>query len=133
MLVQLTTVVAFAAALASANPIAAGDANIQKRYLRDYCYGWSIGSGTILYAKCRADDGLIRDESIDLNRCLANDNGALVHSRDGNFQASCSLPYLRDGPIIGVNYCYARDGRSYPSVISADRFATVNNGRLSCQ
>lgn len=85
MIAKFTTIIAALATIASASPIAAapgvGVETHAKRQMYKYCDddAWHMSSGTILNGVCHADDGTVRQESIDLNLCLANANGNLVH------------------------------------------------------
>lgn len=86
MIANFDIILVVSAALVSASPItgtspATDSAAPSKRWIYEYCDegSWEVDHGTILYAKCRADDGLIRPEQIDLNSCLGNNNGRPVH------------------------------------------------------
>ncbi|KXJ85232.1 hypothetical protein Micbo1qcDRAFT_223617 [Microdochium bolleyi] len=136
-----TIIVAFSAALASASPITASagaataqssNSSNQKRAIEDYCKGWDIEYGSMLTATCTADDGLQRPESIDLNQCLANDGGSLVHRPGGGFAGSCGPIAVTSGYMVYAD-CTRPDGSSVVASIEYESFATVNNGRLSCR
>ncbi|CAI4216689.1 unnamed protein product [Parascedosporium putredinis] len=51
---------------------------------------WYVERGTsIMYAECSNEDGDFVESRLDLNKCIANDNGALSGRERGNFYNAC--------------------------------------------
>ncbi|KXJ86553.1 hypothetical protein Micbo1qcDRAFT_179811 [Microdochium bolleyi] len=142
MISNFATILTVAAALVSASPIISSPdavaAGNEKRQMYKYCNDddWNMKSGTILNGWCRADDGTMRPESIDLNQCLGNANGKLVHQPGGGYANSCDTAPGSHSFSSGTTVCTtctSGDGSRKPTCAAIDDFATVNNGRLSCR
>jgi hypothetical protein len=85
-----------------------------------------------LYASCRSMVGIFQDTILDLNTCLANDNGFLVHS-PSNFYLTCSTCTLRHNSVLGC-ICTRRDGDSYNyATIDLDKYVVNDDGTLRCK
>ncbi|KAM7211101.1 Cyanovirin-N [Rhypophila decipiens] len=76
-----------AAALVSSE-IETRDLQITKRSYVGTCKSCTLKDSS-LKCRCRNNAGVEVDASIDLNRCLANDNGVLVWRAGGGFYGSC--------------------------------------------
>ncbi|KAH8174045.1 CVNH domain-containing protein [Sarocladium implicatum] len=77
---------------------------------------------------------------IDLRHCLANNNGALIGYKDGNYQKSCegcrlkTTQDLKDG--MGtchlLCYCDDLDGKKHESIFDLGDVLENDDGRLVC-
>ncbi|KAH7012738.1 uncharacterized protein B0I36DRAFT_369851 [Microdochium trichocladiopsis] len=140
MIATYATLLTITVALVGASPMALTQGEIaqDKRQMYKFCDddAWKVEHGTILSGTCRADDGLIRPESIDLNQCLGNANGKLVHLPGGGYANSCDTSpgahHFSSGTTV-CTYCTAGDGSSSETCIAIDDFASVNDGRLTCR
>ena len=87
-------------------------------------------NGTVLRATCkRADSVTDQQSSLDLNSCVANDNGRLVHRCGGKFGASCSSIHLMGDNIL---VCKAKTiaGSEVDAQINLSSFIANIGGQL---
>ncbi|KAI2642071.1 hypothetical protein GGS21DRAFT_501025 [Xylaria nigripes] len=83
-------------------------------------------------AICPDGEGYDHNSVLNLNRCIANRNGTMVPSSNGNFGPTCQNNYfqLSDTQILGVK-CDGPDGPK-TSYIRLEEFIDFDNGELSC-
>ncbi|RPA88203.1 hypothetical protein BJ508DRAFT_337473 [Ascobolus immersus RN42] len=83
------------------------------------CRGHSLSStepfrNNVLNSECKRIDGSWVKTSLDLNRCLGNQDGELVAQKDGGFNPSClslTPPYLlKREPTVIRAACTKRNG-----------------------
>jgi hypothetical protein len=84
--------------------------------------------GITLTATCRGQNGMSAKSTLDLNTCIANIDGKLVKTVDGNFAASCSDIWL-NGTILR---CMAQrtNGDRVTAQINLANFIANKDGRL---
>ena len=86
--------------------------------------------GPILRATCRTSQGQTKEATLNLNDCIANDNGHLICCKGGNFMASSQNVTLQ-GTILR---CRSRkiDGSYVDASINLDSCIANMEGSLTC-
>ncbi|KIM50845.1 hypothetical protein SCLCIDRAFT_110053 [Scleroderma citrinum Foug A] len=89
-------------------------------------------SGSVLYATCQSSDGSDVSTSIDLNQCVANTNGNLFCSKNGNYSATCSGCGLSANAGYLVCTCNDYNQAGQYADIELDQCLTNSDGNLTC-
>ncbi|KAB5589440.1 putative effector protein [Ceratobasidium theobromae] len=95
---------------------------------RATCKDIKLKSNTVLQASCQKADGKYSSSSLDLNKCIVNNNWKLQCQANGNFGNSCRNCSYQD---FGALYCYCDPGSNFAS-INLDTCIGNNNGQLFC-
>ncbi|RPA78464.1 hypothetical protein BJ508DRAFT_416557 [Ascobolus immersus RN42] len=77
-----------------------------------------------------------RETSLDLNECIANNDGMLVPQRNGGFSGSCDGSYTHIEDIVEHwrirSNCKKADGRVRGSVLNLNLFVRNTKGKIHC-
>jgi hypothetical protein len=106
-------------------------ARISNEMFSQSTFNISINKG-ILKADCRRKDGTTKRSQIDLDRYIANDNGALVFRPDGNFSKTCTDITISDG----ILHCLAQQANGQfrqETQLDLNNFIRNNDGTLEWQ
>ncbi|RPA75504.1 hypothetical protein BJ508DRAFT_365608 [Ascobolus immersus RN42] len=87
---------------------------------------------TSIYAKCETFEKANRITKVDLNNCLANDNGRLVSRNDGNFLKTCKSFEIK-GTIVEAD-CWNINGSLGKSSFDLRTWGAIHNenGWMRC-
>ena len=87
--------------------------------------------GSMLYASCRTRAGIFKQTVLDLNSCLANNDGILMLG-PGNFLLTCSDCRLSYYNVLECQ-CMRRDGNSFVNTsFNLDMVVDHTDGNLVC-
>ncbi|KAK4464026.1 hypothetical protein QBC42DRAFT_264160 [Cladorrhinum samala] len=99
---------------------------------------WTIFDNK-LTAECRQINGAYRKTQMDMNLCVANDNGRLVGRDNGNYLRSCYSCAQGGLRIVDAPYnsflqcmCVSSSGKEAPTEVDLDPFLQNVDGYLSC-
>ncbi|KAI0543868.1 hypothetical protein F4679DRAFT_590038 [Xylaria curta] len=138
------TIITFQAALGIVSGAPApNDCLVNQRRKLKSCNGFSLDTGMVpafLHAECHGfDDKAGRwdkvETGMDLNKCLANEQGRLVGRENGNFMIRCKDPSVAQDATSGiVVLTVICQGPIYKAKTSIDlgQVITVENGNLVC-
>ncbi|KAI0013973.1 CVNH domain-containing protein [Xylariaceae sp. FL0662B] len=98
----------------------------------DTCRRYTItqdGPNAWILAYCRDKGGLQWHSVLNLNHCIANDNGHMNPRQDGGFAASCHDLYLHSDLTMTAT-CDGGDGS--PASVFLNDFINNDDGELIC-
>ncbi|KAJ0110279.1 hypothetical protein J7T55_000712 [Diaporthe amygdali] len=119
-------------ALATLTLVATVIESVAAGKLMDSCSTF-VFQGTTLTGICKNTAGTFVSSPINLNKCLGNQNGNLVASKNGNALDTCSAcSVTNNSDAFKCNNCRDSSGNSHASSIDLSLAVSNNNGVLTC-
>ncbi|KIM64735.1 hypothetical protein SCLCIDRAFT_114413 [Scleroderma citrinum Foug A] len=87
-------------------------------------------SNPVLYASCKQENGQYDNTSINLDKCVTNDNGVLYCGTNGDYSSTCSDCTFTGTTVV----CDCKDSSQivHSTSIDLNQCLTNSNGALTC-